>query len=230
MTDPTRRSLLDTWKDAWTSPAIRRQFLLTVPALVGVLLVFSRFIIVIEARPGVTLPDPVLALFEARDFTWLVFAFIYGSLLLGLFYLLSHPRVLLVAMQAYVIMMSVRMVVMYLAPFDPPHGLIPLIDPFAAAGTGATLTRDLFFSGHTSTLFLLCLTARLRTLRLIFLICAIVTGTLLMLQHVHYSLDVASAPFFAYTSYRLALLFEEWYTTRLSSATTVPTTPGNDIM
>jgi hypothetical protein len=216
MTDSTRSSRLVTWKDAWASPAMRRQFLLTLPALVVVMLIFSRFILYIENRPAVTIPDPVLALFEARDFTWLVFTFIYGGVVLGIFYLLSHPRALLVALQAYVIMMSIRMIVMYLAPLGPPEGLIPLVDPFATAGTGVTLTKDLFFSGHTSTIFLLFLTARIRTLRLVFLICAIITGGLLMLQHVHYSLDVAAAPFFAYASYRAALRFEAWYAGRWS--------------
>lgn len=201
-------SRLDTWKQAWALPAIRRQFLLTIPALVAVLFIFSRFVLFIEERPGVVLPDPILGAFEAHDATWPIFGLIYGSLLVGFFYLLSHPHALLVALQAYIIMMSVRMVVMYLAPLDPPDGIIPLVDPFAAAGTGTVLLKDLFFSGHTATLFLLFLTARVASVRMIFLTCTILTGALLMLQHVHYSIDVAAAPFFAYTSYRAAVWFE----------------------
>jgi hypothetical protein len=95
--------------------------------------------------------------------------------------------------------------------------MIPRVDPFAAATTGTTLLKDLFFSGHTATLFLLFLTARVSMVRLIFLLCTIATGALLMLQHVHYSVDVAAAPFFAYACYRGALRFEQWYATRLGS-------------
>jgi hypothetical protein len=217
MNQPTRRPRLATWKEAWASPLVRRQFILTLPALIIILIIFSRFILFIEARPGVTLPDPVLNLFTPRDATWIVFTFIYGGTLLGVFYLLAHPRALLVGMQAYILLMSVRMIVMYLAPFDPPYGMIPLVDPFAAATTGTTLLKDLFFSGHTATLFLLFLTARVPMVRLIFLLCTIATGALLMLQHVHYSVDVAAAPFFAYASYRGAVRFEQWYAQRVTA-------------
>ncbi len=211
--------MADTWRDAWARPMVRRQLLATVATLVAVLFVFSHFVLFIEKRPGVVLPDPILASFQARDVTWAIFAFIYGSIVVGILYLLSHPRGLLVALQAYVIMMSVRMVVMYLTPLAPPNGIIPLVDPFAAAGTGTTLLKDLFFSGHTSTLFLIFLTARLGSVRMIFLLCTIVTGTLLLLQHVHYSVDVVAAPFFAYVSYRAAVRFEQWIALRVAVPT-----------
>jgi len=47
---------------------------------------------------------------------------------------------------------------MYSAPLDAPERLILLNDPFVQfIGSGEALTKDLFFSGHTATLFLLFL-------------------------------------------------------------------------
>ena len=48
---------------------------------------------------------------------------------------------------------------MWATPLDPPPGMIVLEDPLVQLFGGASrpLTRDLFFSGHTSTMFLLFL-------------------------------------------------------------------------
>jgi hypothetical protein len=100
---------------------------------------------------------------------------------------------------------------MYLIPLDPPPGMVILKDPLVESfGTSATPTKDLFFSGHTSTMFLLFLTAANRNLKLLFLICTMLIGFCVILQQVHYSIDVWVAPFFAYSSYRVIFLFHGW--------------------
>jgi hypothetical protein len=74
-----------------------------------------------------------------------------------------------------------------------------------AFGDHRTLTRDLFFSGHTATLFVLSLampTARLRGVG--FAVTAFIAAGVLA-QHAHYTVDVVAAPFFAYASYRIAV-------------------------
>jgi membrane-associated phospholipid phosphatase len=98
---------------------------------------------------------------------------------------------------------------MFLLPLEPPALLIPLRDPFVQyLGTGTLLTKDLFFSGHTSTLFLLFLTARGARLKAIFVVCTVGVAISVLLQHVHYSVDVFVAPFFAYAAYRVALAID----------------------
>ena len=48
-----------------------------------------------------------------------------------------------------------------LVPLEPPDTILLLNDPFVQLfGKGEILTKDLFFSGHTGTLFLLFLLAR----------------------------------------------------------------------
>jgi len=85
---------------------------------------------------------------------------------------------------------------------NPPEKMIPLNDPVVEFfGTGQLLTKDLFFSGHTATIFLLYLLADKKLLKTFFLVSAIVVGIGVLLQHVHYSIDVFVAPFFAYCSF-----------------------------
>jgi PAP2 superfamily C-terminal len=72
--------------------------------------------------------------------------------------------------------------------------------------------NDLFFSGHTATPFMMALIFwyDLR-LRLIFIGWAIFFGTVVLLGHLHYSIDVASAFFITYAIYNLAeWLFPEY--------------------
>jgi membrane-associated phospholipid phosphatase len=93
---------------------------------------------------------------------------------------------------------------MYLLPLEPPAQMIPLNDPFVQFfGSGEILTKDLFFSGHTSTLFILFLITESKPLKNIFLTATVLVAIFVVLQHVHYTVDVIAAPFFAYTSFRI---------------------------
>jgi hypothetical protein len=144
------------------------------------------------------------------DFTWIVFSFIYGGLVLGLVALALSPLRLLVALQSYVVMVLVRVLAMYITPLEPPPGLIPLIDPVAQyVGSGVVLTRDLFFSGHTATLALLAFAVADRSIKVFFSVCAAVVGVLLLWQHVHYTVDILCAPFFALGCYHVTLVAQQ---------------------
>ncbi len=195
------------WKEALRSPSFRLQLLLTV-SIMGILLAcYAHFLDWIELRPGVVFHDPLLASFHARKVTWIVFGLVYGGLLLGLGTLSTHPAALLVALQSYALIVAVRMAAIYLMPLDPPVGMIRLKDPFVGLfGSGAALTKDLFFSGHTATLFLLFLTAQTRVLRIVFVLGTLVVGAGVIWQHVHYTVDVLAAPFFAFGCYRCVLM------------------------
>ncbi len=203
MTDRTV-SVAAAWRDAWAGRAFRIQALLTLPVLVVVLGSLARFLERNEARQGVVLPDPLLALFTPHDLTWVTFGLIYIGLITAIIYLLRHPATLLVAMQAYALMVCFRIVAMTLVPLEPPSSMLPLNDPFVEIfGTGRLLTKDLFFSGHTSTLFLLFLVTPRGVLKMVFLICTVFVAYCVLAQHVHYSIDVFVAPFVAYASVRI---------------------------
>ncbi len=99
---------------------------------------------------------------------------------------------------------------MYVTPLDVPAGLVPLHDPLASLfGVGPDIRRDLFFSGHTATVFLFYLCAVDRRIRAILLGASVAVGACLLLQHVHYTIDVIAAPYFAYGCYRVVLLLSK---------------------
>ncbi len=179
---------------------------MTCAVLIPVLFALTHFLDAVEERHGATLRDPVLVLFPAVNLTWATFLIIYAGLIVGLAVLLRHPRRLLLVFQAYSVMALLRIAAMYLLPLDPPPGIIELRDPFVEFfGGGRTLTRDLFFSGHTSTMFLLFLVMPGRRLRIAYACCTVIVGLCVVLQHVHYTVDVFAAPFFAYGAYMTIL-------------------------
>ena len=194
------------WAEAVRDRAFRLRLALTLPALVAALTLLARFLNGVEARPGVVLPDPVLALLPPRDLTWLTFGLIYLGLLFGVARLSTAPRRLVVTLQAYVAMVLLRILAMWVTPLEAPPGMIPLHDPLVRLfGPGTLLTKDLFFSGHTSTLFLLALAVPGRRSRAFFLFCTAAVAVCVLVQHVHYTVDVLVAPLFAWASFRLAL-------------------------
>jgi hypothetical protein len=193
-------------RNAWRDPAWRMELAVTAALLVPVLFALTHFLDAVERRPGATLQDPVLALFPAVNLTWLTFLIIYAGIIVGLVVLVQDPRRLLLIFQAYAVMALFRMAAMYLTPLEPPPGIIELRDPFVEFfGGGKTLTRDLFFSGHTSTTFLLFLVIPGRGLRVVYACATLLVGLCVVLQHVHYTVDVVAAPFFAYGAYSIAL-------------------------
>jgi hypothetical protein len=193
------------WAEAWRDPRFRVRLALTIPGLVATLAALARFLAWNEARTGVVLPDPVLALLPPRDLTWLTFGLIYLGIVAGVARLSAEPRRLVVAVQAYVVMVFFRILAMAVTPLEAPPGMIPLHDPLVRLfGPGTLLTKDLFFSGHTSTLFLLALAVPGRRSTGLFLVCTAAVGISVLAQHVHYTVDVLAAPFFAYASFRIA--------------------------
>ena len=199
-------SLDASWRQAWADRGFRIRLLVTPPLLVGTLSALAALVKWVERRPGAVLPDPVLAMLAPRDVTWPVFTLIYVGIVLAVLLLVRSPVRLLLGVQGYVVMALLRIVVMWATPLDPPPGMIVLEDPLVEGFGGAAepLTRDLFFSGHTSTMFLLFLAVPGRATRAFFLAATVGVAVLVLVQHVHYAVDVLAAPPFAYAAWRIA--------------------------
>jgi len=71
------------------------------------------------------------------------------------------------------------------------------------------MVRDLFFSGHTANVSLLFFFVDIRWIKIIIAVSTFVVGFLLLKQHVHYTIDVIVAPFFAFASYKIAVLMTD---------------------
>ena len=213
MTDINKKTdFFKSWKIFLIRRHNKKELFFTVIILAGVLLCFTRFLNYVELRAGFTFTDPLLNLFSPLDLTWLIFGLIYIGLILAIFFFIKDPHIFLTALQAYLVLVLFRTAAMYLLPLNPPLDMIPLNDPFVQIfGSGEILTKDLFFSGHTATLFMLFMVANKRIPKIIFLSFAVIVGFSVLLQHVHYSIDVFSAPFFSYTSVKFAAYIKKRY-------------------
>jgi membrane-associated phospholipid phosphatase len=184
--------------------------MVTLVFLAIILFSLAKFLPLNETRPGFSMDDPLLSLFNPVNVTWLTFSLIYLALLIALFSLSFHPVEMLLALQSYTVIGMLRLITIFFLPLNAPQAIIPLKDPFVEFfGGGSTLLRDLFFSGHTSTMFLFFLTCPTRKLRWVYLICTILVAVCVLLQHVHYTIDVVAAPVFAYTGYRISLIVDQ---------------------
>ena len=160
-----------------------------------------------QARPGAPLDDPILRVVGPIQLRWPIFAVLWTSILLWFYTAGQDPPRLLMGLQAAVLLVVFRAIAIYLVPLEPPPAIIPLADPIARSiQSGVPVTKDLFFSGHTSGMFLMFLTVASKRLKAFFLAGTIFIGIGVVLQHVHYSGDVYAAPFFAYGSWRLIVL------------------------
>jgi len=211
LTEPTP-ALLATpspWAQALADPAFRLRALLVVLLLVGLVgLALPPYFLYIQQRPGQLLADPLLGHLPRHNVAVPIFVAMYGACVAGLGWLGRHPRLLLRGLWAYLLLTALRMLTIWLLPLVPPLDLVDMPDPFTTlifhVPATAAITKDLFFSGHTSTVALLALAVRGRWWRTGLALAALVVGVLVLVQRVHYSYDVVAAPLFAWLAYWVA--------------------------
>ena len=200
---------LDLWKTTLKQKSFRWELIISVIVIYLTLHFFSIFLLFAEDRPGVVMFDPILDLYSAIDLSLPIFFLTYVVLLAALIALSYYPRCFVIALQSYTLMVIFRMISIYLTPIEAPEGIIVLNDPFFVMGTGRVILKDLFFSGHTATLFLLFLTAQNKKIKYLLLAGTFLVAITILLQKVHYSIDVFIAPFMAYCSFKITMYFHK---------------------
>ena len=197
------------WQERLSDKNFRTRAGLTFFFLVVILYLLAKFLPYNETRPGFSMDDPFLSLFSPINVTWVTFGLIYMGLIVAVFSLISHPEIFLLALQSYTVIALLRLATIYFLPLNAPAAIIPLRDPLVEYfGGGSTLLRDLFFSGHTSMMFLFYLIHPNKIVKWIYLVATFLVAACVLIQHVHYTIDVIAAPVFAYTGYRIALLID----------------------
>jgi PAP2 superfamily C-terminal len=195
------------WSAAWKLTSFKWKFWTGMLIFAGILIALPFFFNAIEERNGIRFDDLVLERIPSRNVSFAVFFLIWSSCLILIIRIYRDPMMLLIMLWAYNGVTLFRMACITLISLNPPAGLIPLEDPITNQFYGQHyITHDLFFSGHTTTVFLIFLCLKKKTDRIYTLIASIVLGILLLVQHVHYTIDVLAAPVFTYALYRFALL------------------------
>lgn len=194
------------WKESWTEKKFRIQFILTFVLLSGLLFSLSYFFAYIEGREGYVVKDVILNLFSPFDLSLYTFLIIYSAAVFTIINVLPKPFLFLKGVQAYAIMLLLRLITLYFIPLNAPEHIIPLNDPFIEQFFyGQTrITKDLFFSGHVATVCLLYLVNPTKKLKWFYFIVVILVSVFIIIQRVHYSFDVFAAPLFAWLAWNTA--------------------------
>jgi hypothetical protein len=198
------------WKLAWENKTFRKKAYIGLLLNVVIFTFLPFFFQYIQQRPGILLNDWVLTAIPPHNVSALIFICIWSTLLLTLIRAYKDPGFFLLMLYSYSIVCIFRYITMSLVPLETPKGLIPLIDPLSNLFYGKKfITKDLFFSGHTSTLFLMFLCFQHRRDKYFSLATSILVGALVLVQHVHYTIDVVAAPIFTFIAFKIT---KKWIT------------------
>ncbi|RXK48185.1 phosphatase PAP2-related protein [Aquirufa rosea] len=204
------KSVQVNWSNAWLDTSFRWKFL-------GALIIFMIFpwkaddyFQWIQLREGMLIQDIVLANIPALNVSIPIFGIIYLSVIFLLFRLLPSPLLFLWFAWAFNLETFIRLTCIFFIPLNPPVGLVDLHDPLAEIfiyGENLAITKDLFFSGHTATMIFVCFFLTNSTEKKWAIVLTILLMALLLIQHVHYTMDVLAAPFFTIGS---IYLIKKW--------------------
>ncbi len=181
-----------------TMTTYRKQLIAGIALLLLILAAFPFFFQTIEHRKGMQLNDWILNVLPPRDLSLPIFLVIWATLALLLVRAYRDPQLLIQYVWAFFFLCLARMISISVVKLDSPRGLIPLIDPVGNFFYGKSfVTRDLFFSGHTGTVFMMFLCFRRKADKLFAAVTSLLTAVFLLIQHVHYTVDVVGAMVFS---------------------------------
>ena len=204
MPQTTLIALREEWHEAWQNTGFRRKMIAGILLVITILSSFPVFFQTIEKRHGILLHDRLLEAISPHNVSLAIFIIIWAVSLLSIFRAAQHPYMFLTFVWAYILLSIFRVLTITLVPLEPPIGLIGLVDPLSNFFYGDKfVTRDLFFSGHTSSVFLLYLCIPGKLDKMVVLVASFCVGALLLVQHVHYTLDVMAAPVFAWIAWQI---------------------------
>jgi hypothetical protein len=194
------------WKEAWLNKIFRENLIVGISILLTVVIFTFYFFAYIENRAGgVTMNDWVLKMIPAKNVSFPIVLLESSAIILFLVRSITNPAMVITFLLAYIFILITRNITIGITELRPPVGLIALKDPIASLiYKSNSINRDLFYSGHTSLLFLFYLCVNKMADKYYLLFAVIVVGVLLLIQHIHYTVDVLCAPFFAYGCYWLS--------------------------
>jgi len=195
------------WSEAWQLRSFRNKTFVALALVAIILLTLPTFFAFIEKREGMVLQDFVLDTIPAMDVSVPTFVIIWSMVLLVFYRIYQNPRLFLLIAYGFILMCLCRVLTISILPLNPPPGLITLKDPIANivyGGKGIFITKDLFYSGHTGNMFLFFLCLQAKWDKIFALTAAVLIGILVLVQHIHYTIDVIAAFIFTYFIYLLA--------------------------
>lgn len=201
-------AIKNVWSNTWKQTLKRRQIIVGTVIMLSVVFTMPLFFGHIEKRQGTLINDPVLAAVPPHNVSVAIFAIIWGMVLLTMIRAAYKPQIYIIYCWALIPITIARFIAISIVPLEHPIGLIPLTDPLTGIFYGqALITKDLFFSGHIATLTLIFLCLKKRNDKIAGFLATIIVAGLLVVQHIHYTIDILASPGIVYICYRLTCRF-----------------------
>jgi hypothetical protein len=194
------------WTEVLQHRIFRRWFLAAVTSLLSLSLFVPYFFQqVIQPRAAIPVNDPVMNLFFPTDWSLPILSLLYVAIGISFVANFNKPLTILTGISVYGIVTWLRMGTIYAVTLEPPAGVIPLTDPFLkfVVYNRSNFVKDLFFSGHISSMTIMVLLTTNRTLKWLLGLMTLTMAVLLLWQHAHYTVDLIAAPPITYGVYRL---------------------------
>lgn len=173
--------------------------------MLTIITLLPHFFAGIEKREGVVLNDRLLAMIPPHNVSILIFIIIWGTGALTVIRAVYKPEIYIHYVWTLIFVCIVRMICISMVALNPPVGLIPLADPLTGIFYGeASITKDLFFSGHIASVTIVFLCLEKRNDKIIAFIAIFITAALLVIQHIHYTIDIIASPVITYACYWFA--------------------------
>ena len=192
------------WRFAWSQHLFRKKITIAFALNIPVLIFFPFFFQYIEQRNGTRVSDILLDHIHAADVSVPIFFIIWSTAFFTLIRAVYEPEIFITFLFAFFFLSISRIITILLVPLAAPPNLIPLIDPLSNTFYGGHfITKDLFYSGHVATQFLMFLCLKKTLDKWLTALSTTMVAILVLVQHVHYSVDVLAAPAFAFICYKL---------------------------
>lgn len=194
------------WKKAWANSSFKMKTVIGSFLLLLVLISFPNFFATIELRNGIVLSDFLLEQLPSFDLSIPIFLLIWSTAILLIRRIIQSPTLFLQFLISFLLLCILRILTISSIPLNAPIGLIPLKDPISSlfyGGKEIFITKDLFFSGHTATQFLMFLSFQKKGDRIITGITSFAIALMVLVQHIHYTIDVIAAFPLSYIVYLL---------------------------
>ena len=192
------KRLQSTWQRSFRIKSFKLFLGMGIILFIIILFSFPYFFNSIEARNGKQLNDFVLNAIPAINLSIPIFVIIWGTSIILIVEAIKNPTIFIGFLWSFIFLSLSRMLTISAIPLNAPHNLVPLIDPISNTFYGGKfLTKDLFYSGHTATQFLIYFHLEKKWQKNISLFATFSIGIMVLFQHVHYSIDVVFAFIFA---------------------------------
>jgi membrane-associated phospholipid phosphatase len=199
------KNVKEEWRMASRIKKFRQTVLITFISMIPLFFYLNPFLDYIEGRPGCEMNDILLNWIPAIDLSNFIFFILYSSAAVAILYCLRMPWLLFRGIQVLIVLQYMRNICLYVTPLNAPVGILALQDPVleTIAYNHRANLKDLFFSGHTATIFIfMLLTWNSPGLKFIFGIITGLMAILLLIQHCHYTVDIIGGVACAYLAYK----------------------------